>query len=278
MVGMKKGKYIILKTYLGFVFISIVITVKNEERYIGNLLDSLVIQEKPFEIVIVDAHSEDRTREIVKRYMKKYDFIHLYEKGGSRGEGRNYGVKMASGEYVAFTDGDDIANPFWLKEIRKSFMNGAYVVAGKTIYIGYGPWEKLERVELFYRGFDVTYPSCNLAYRKELFEEIGGFDPWFMTAEDIDLNIRAVEKGAKIVHNPRAIIYHRTRDSFYSFAKQAFWNGYGRKQLTMKHGGMWKHYKPQNMFNPSQLCFWGSIRLFFAFLGYMACKLYGEKR
>ena len=259
-------------------FISIVITVKNEERYIADLLDSLIIQEKPFEIIIVDAHSEDRTREIVEEYMKKYDFIHLYEKGGSRGEGRNYGVKMAQGNFVAFTDGDDIANPFWLKEIRKSFENGVDVVAGRTIYVGYGPWEKLERVELFYRGFDVTYPSCNLAYRKELFEELKGFDPWFVTAEDIDLNIRAVEKGSRILYNPKAIIYHRTRDSFYSFVKQAFWNGYGRKQLTMKHRDMWKHYKPQNMFNPSQLCFWGSIRLFFAFLGYMACKMYGEKR
>jgi glycosyltransferase involved in cell wall biosynthesis len=259
------------------VFISVVITVKNEEKHISDLLDSLVIQEKPFEIIIVDAHSEDRTRKIVKKYQKEYDFIHLYEKSGSRGEGRNYGVKKAKGEFVAFTDGDDIVNPFWLREIRKSFKEGADIVAGKTIYIGYGPWEKLERVELFYRGFDVTYPSCNLAYRKSLFEKIGGFDPWFITAEDIDLNIRAVDAGGKIVYNPNAIVYHRTRDSFYAFTKQAFWNGYGRKQLTMKHGKLWNKYKPQNMLRPEQLSFYALLRLFFASLGYAACKLYGER-
>ncbi len=258
-------------------FISIVITVRNEEKHISDLLDSLVIQEPPFEIIIVDAHSEDKTREIVKKYQEDYDFIHLYERGGSRGVGRNYGVQKASGDYVAFTDGDDIVNPFWLTEIRRSFREGADVVAGKTIYIGYGPWERLERVELFYRGFDVTFPSCNLAYRKGLFEKIGGFDPWFVTAEDIDLNMRAVDAGAKIVYNPRAIVYHRTRDSFYSFAKQAFWNGYGRKQLTMKHGRLWGKYKPQRMINPKQISLWGSIRLVFALMGYLACKLYGEK-
>ncbi len=257
---------------------SIVITVRNEERYISYLLDSLVIQEQPFEIIIVDAHSTDATREIVKKYQERYDFIHLYEKGGSRGVGRNYGVEKASGNFVAFTDGDDLVNPFWLKEIRKSFKEGADVVAGKTIYIGYGPWEKLERVELFYKGMDVTYPSCNLAYRKELFKEIGGFDPWFITAEDIDLNMRAVEHGAKIVYNPNAIVYHRTRDSFFSFAKQAFWNGYGRKQLTIKHGRLWNQYKPQNMINPSQLSFWGTVRLGFAIMGYIACKLYGDRK
>ncbi len=259
-------------------FISIVITVRNEEKHIANLLDSLVIQEQPFEIIIVDAHSQDMTREIVKKYMENYDFIHLYKKGGSRGVGRNYGVEKASGNFIAFTDGDDIANPFWLSQIRKSFKEGADVVAGNTIYIGYGPWENLERVELFYKGWDVTYPSCNLAYKKELFQRIGGFDPWFVTAEDIDLNMRAVDAGAKFIYNSNAIIYHRTRDSFYSFAKQAFWNGYGRKQLTLKHGKMWNKYKPQRMFNPSQLNFYGILRLSFAMMGYLACKLYGEKR
>ncbi len=257
--------------------ISVVITVRNEEKYISYLLDSLVIQEQPFEIIIVDAHSTDRTRDIVKEYQDRYEFIHLYVKGGSRGAGRNYGVSKATADYVAFTDGDDLVNPFWLKAIRKSFEKGADVVAGRTLYIGYGPWEKLERVELFYKGFDVTFPSCNLAYRKSLFEEIGGFDTWFMTAEDIDLNIRAVSHGACIEYNPDAIVYHRTRDSFFSFAKQAFWNGYGRKQLTLKHGKLWGKYKPQNMFNPSQMSFWGTIRLGFAFMGYMACKLYGER-
>ena len=110
-----------------------------------------------------------------------------------------------------------------------------------------------------------------------MFEKIGGFDPWFVTAEDIDLNMRAVDAGGKLVYNPKAIIYHRTRDSFFSFAKQAFWNGYGRKQLTIKHGNLWGKYKPRRMFNPSQLSFWGVVRLVFALTGYLACKLYGEK-
>ncbi len=273
-----KAKIYYQKKLCGNVFISIVITVRNEEKYISHLLDSLLVQEKPYEIIIVDAHSVDKTREVVKKYMEEYDFIKLYEKGGSRGEGRNYGVEKAEGDYVAFTDGDDVVNPFWLKEIRESFRRGADIVAGKTVYVGYGPWEKLERVELFYHGIDVTYPSCNLGYRRSLFLKVGGFDPYFVTAEDIDLNIRAIDAGAKFVYNPNAIVYHRTRDSFYAFVKQAFWNGYGRKQLTLKYGKLWSNYKPQNMLNPNQLCFWGVIRLFFAITGYLACKLYGEKK
>jgi len=257
-------------------FISVVITVRNEEKHIADLLDSLVVQEMPYEIIIVDSSSEDRTCEIVKEYMRKYDNIHLYEHGGTRGESRNFGVGKAKGDYVAFTDGDCIANPFWLSELRNGLKH-AQVVAGKTIQIGYHAFEKLERVELMYKGMDVTYPTANIAYDKKIFERIGGFDNWFVTAEDIDLNLRAVDAGAKIIYNPKAIIYHRARESFYKFFKQAFWNGYGRKQLTLKHGRLWQNYKPTEMLKAS-VNMWYLLRLFFAMLGYIACKLFGKKK
>ncbi|MGC8913860.1 MAG: glycosyltransferase [Thermoplasmata archaeon] len=255
-------------------FISVIITVRNEEKHISDLLDSLTVQEPPFEIIIVDSSSEDRTCEIVKEYMKRYTNIRLFEHGGTRGESRNFGVKQAKGEYVAFTDGDCIANPFWLSELRNGLKENQ-IVAGRTIQIGYHAFEKLERVELVYKGSDVTYPTANIAYEKKLFEEIGGFDPWFVTAEDIDLNLRAVERGAKITYNPKAIIYHRARESFYKFFKQAFWNGYGRKQLTVKHGKLWQNYKPTEMLKAS-INIWYLTRLGFAFLGYIACKLFGK--
>ena len=107
------------------------------------------------------------------------------------------------------------------------------VAAGRTIQIGYWAFEALDRVELDVQGVDVTHPSCNLAYRKEVFERAGGFDGWFVTAEDIDLNLRAVRGGAELAYREEAVVYHRARDTFTGFFRQAYWNGYGRKQLTM---------------------------------------------
>jgi glycosyltransferase involved in cell wall biosynthesis len=257
--------------------ISVVVTVRNEEKRIGNLLDSLVVQDGPFEVVITDAFSDDRTCEIVRSYAERYDNIHLYLKGGTRGVGRNYGVKMAKGEVVAFVDGDCIANPFWLKEIRRSLTEeGADVVAGKTINLGYAPFAELERVELVKSGYDVTFPSCNLAYRRELFQKIHGFDPQFMTAEDIDLNYRAVSTGASITHNEEAIIYAMARDTFMGFFKQAFWNGFGRKQLTLKHGNLWERYSFTQMI-AENINTWYFIRLTFGMLGYMVCKVHDRR-
>ncbi len=249
-------------------------TVRNEARNIAALLDSLVIQEPPVEILVVDAGSEDATRDIVKQYEKRYEFVRLHIRGGTRGAGRNYGIAQARGEAVAFIDGDAIANPFWIKELREG-LRSAEVVAGRSIQIGYRPFEDLERVELVVRGVDVTYPSSNLAYRKAVLGEIGGFDEWMVTAEDIDLNLRAVFAGHAIRFCAGAIIYHRTRDSYFDFLRQAFWNGVGRKQLTLKHGSLWGAYQPFEMFR-RKTTFWSLVRLVTALMGYGACKVFGR--
>ena len=255
---------------------SIVVTVRNEERNLSPLLDSLVTQEPPLEVILVDANSTDRTQEIAKHYAERYNFVRLYVWGGTRGAGRNYGVRKSDGTHVAFIDGDCIASPFWLRNLREG-VRTADVVAGKTVQIGYRPFEDLERIELYYHGFDITFPSCNLAYRRERFLAIGGFDEWFLTAEDIDLNLRAVQSGAQILHEPGAIVYTRTRGSYYHFIRQAFWNGAGRKQLTLKHGALWSSYRPGRLFR-TQANGAAMARLGAAITGYVAYKFFGKRR
>jgi len=256
--------------------VSVVLTLFNEERNIADLLDSLVTQEGPLEVIAVDARSRDRTAEIVRSYSERYPEVRLFLQAGKRGRSRNYGISKATGEIVAFIDGDCIANPFWLKELRSSICSGAGVVAGRTISMGLRSWEELDRVELNYGGFDLSYPSCNLAFRKEVLDKIGGFDDWFITAEDIDLNLRAVQAGFSLEPNPRAIVYHRLKSTLYGFFKQAFWNGAGRKQLTMKHGSLWSKYDPLKMFR-QKVTFWSFMRLAVAISGYVGYKLFGEK-
>jgi len=256
--------------------VSVVLNVMNEEKNIADLLDSLTVQEQPMEIVVVDAGSRDGTREIVKEYMEKYDFIRLYIKPGTRGESTNFGIGKAEGEIIAFTGGDCIANPFWIKEMRKTILEGEDIVAGRVINIGLRAWEELERVELYHKGFDISYPSCNMAFRREVLEDVGGFDPWFITAEDIDLNYRAVEAGYTLAYNPASIIYHRTRGTVYGFFRQAFWNGVGRKQLTLKHGRLWSSYDPLKMFR-QKMNIWAMLRLTCAMAGYIGFKFFGDK-
>ncbi len=255
---------------------SVIITVRNEGENIRDLLDSLVRQGVDKEIIVVDSDSEDGTADTVREFAGKYDYVHLVVQGCKRGEGRNIGINLARGDAFAFIDGDCIADSNWLPEVQKK-MNSPGVVAGKTVYIGQGPYIGLERVELYRRGMDVTYPSCNLVYHRSVVDGIGFFDRWFITAEDIDLNIRAVDGHFPVMFNEEAVVYHKTRENLYSFAKQAFWNGAGRKQLTLKYGRLWSSYRPLELFK-RKMTMYSMIRVFAALMGYVAYKLFGEGR
>jgi len=257
--------------------VSVVVITRDAEFYIKDLLDSLIAQaSKPYEIIVSDAESRDRTMEIVKEYVEKHDFIRLYTKSGTRAVGRNFGVSKTNGDIVAFIDADCIANAFWVSEIEKS-MENADVVAGKTIKFGFGGFSDLPRVGIKHGDADVTYPSCNLAYKKNVFERIGGFDPWFKEAEELDLNYRAVDTGYSLMYNENAVVYHRARETFIGFVKQSFWYGFGRKELTLKHGSLWNKYSPVEMVKVGKKeSIWKLIRLGIAFFGYMFCKIVGK--
>jgi glycosyltransferase involved in cell wall biosynthesis len=257
--------------------ISVVITVRNEEHHLAQLLESLRGQEPPFEVVVVDSDSRDRTVEIAQEFAHRLPEIYrVIEHPGSRGVGRNVGVRASRGESVAFIDGDCFADSNWLRLLRSALAT-ADVAAGRTVTVGKPRYGQLDRVELFQGGYDVTYPSCNLAYRRTLFDRLGGFDPRFVTAEDIDLNLRAVRSGAAIRYLPEAVVYHHMRGTFVRFLYQAFWNGYGRKQLTEKHGSLWEQYRVMRLiWGQRGLIAWA--RLSAAFAGYTARVITGGRR
>lgn len=256
-------------------FLSVVVTVKNESRHLRRLLESLRVQAPPFEVVLVDALSRDGTWEIAQEFARQEPGrFRAFRKFGSRGIGRNAGAAAARGTHLAFTDGDCLVDSGWLASFRDGFAR-SQVVAGRSVAIGHPQYAELERVELFQRGNDVTFPSCNLGYEKRLFEAIGGFDPRFITAEDIDLNLRAVAAGARLLYLPDAVIYHHVRSTFVRFLYQAFWNGYGRKQLTEKHGSLWGNYRIRRLLEAQRSAV-AFARLGAATTGYFARVITGS--
>jgi glycosyltransferase involved in cell wall biosynthesis len=255
-------------------FVSVVVTVRNEERNLRALLESLLPQEPPFEVVLVDALSQDGTVDLAREFDRAHPgLLTIIERYGSRGVGRNTGALAARGDWIAFIDGDCVADPGWLAAIRRGFLRSD-VVAGRTTVLGRDFYGDMERVELYLEGSDVTFPSCNLGYRRSLFRRLDGFDPRFITAEDIDLNLRAVRLGSKIEYRPDAVVGHHVRPTLFRFLVQAFWNGYGRKQLTEKHGSLWGNYRVRRLLS-GQRSVLAWARLAAAFAGYFTRVLVG---
>ena len=90
--------------------VSIIVPVYGVERWLARCLDSLVNQTlEDIEIIVVNDGSPDSSQNIIDEYVKKYPRIvqgHKKENGGLS-DARNYGLKFATGEYIAFVDSDD---------------------------------------------------------------------------------------------------------------------------------------------------------------------------
>lgn len=251
--------------------ISIVITVKNEAHNLRELFSGLWRQEEPFEVVLIDSESTDNTVDIVKSFQDRFHISHIIKKT-TRGEGRNLGVQKSAFSSVVFIDGDVTVSPNLVSSYRKFFREGFELIAGEVVSSGVEKF-KLGRVELVYRGFEITRPSANLAYSRDLFTRIGGFDPDFITAEDIDLNLRAVKAGAKHALCTQCIVNNKTRGNYRQFSRQAFWNGYGRRQLKRKNREVWKEIEKGPKVSSGPL-FPHLVRLAFGGLGYLYAYLH----
>jgi glycosyltransferase involved in cell wall biosynthesis len=214
--------------------ITVIVTVKNGQKTIAGCLDSILACDyKNREIIIVDDCSCDKTPEILMSYSPRVKVI-TNEKNRGPAASRNIAVVASTGEYLAFTDSDCLAEKYWLKELVSCFDDPA--IAGAGGYQGIPGDETVSgrNISLFLNsiGFAAEYlrgslsgpvvtshnPSCNVLYKKEIFLEVEGFSQDLWTSEDVDLDYRLIKRGYKLMFNPRAIVYHYRQGGLKDFS------------------------------------------------------------
>lgn len=177
-------------------------------------LDALLSQElrEPFELVVVDDEASDVTRALVEsRAATTVVPLRYVATSGRRGpaHARNLGWRAGTGEIVAFIDDDCLARPGWLAGLVEAAAD-ADLVQGR---IRPHP-EQTDRGAPFTRSLDQGaspfFETANIAYRRSLLEELGGFDETFPlpAGEDTDLGHRALEKGARRAYAAGAEVWH----------------------------------------------------------------------
>jgi GT2 family glycosyltransferase len=196
--------------------ISIVVPTRNRAARLAALLASVQDQEAPpFEVIVVDNASTDRTLAVVGEADADLDAhiraIHLPQPLGPA-VARNRGWRAAHGELVVFTDDDVVARPGWLAAIAAAHeLDPEAVIQGRTEP---DPRE-IHKLAAFSRSQRATGPgpwfqTCNIAYPRALLERLGGFDEsfWEAAGEDTDLGWRAIEAGARVIYEPNALNWH----------------------------------------------------------------------
>ena len=198
--------------------LDIIIPTKNEEKYLPKLLNSIKMQNiKDIEIIIADAGSTDKTKEIAKKYHCKI------VKGGMPAKGRNQGAKYSKGEYFVFIDADVILPDGFLKEALKEFEERGLDIAG-TLQLPISTGNKLKDFicRIIYaipnqwmksmEKFKKPYMQICMFVKKETYKKTGGFDEKIIYAEDSEYAKRASKSGkfgilraGKIMNSPRRI-------------------------------------------------------------------------
>ncbi len=208
-------------------FVSIIVAARNEQRTIGNLLQTLVSQTyQSHEIIIVNDRSTDSTAEIVRAFQGTDQRIKLITIDSitsglpPKKNALTEGIRGSKGEILCFTDADCLPSSSWIASLVSCFDEAVGVVAGYSPYdasmlpneIHQNSGRKLLFKFITGEEFKGAIWSSgaigmnlawlctgrNLAYRREVFEQVGGFEKIKMSISgDDDLFIQLVRRQTK---------------------------------------------------------------------------------
>ena len=240
------------------VSVSIVIPVYNEEKYISECIDSVLKQDyakDDMELILVDGCSQDGTVDIIKKFMKEYDFIKLYDNPKMTVQyALNIGIKNSNGTYIVRMDAhSEYATDYISKCVEYLKKTGADNVGGPMVAKGKNSIQKVIAAayhsifalgggkfhDVNYEGYaDTVYLG---AFKKDTLINLDMYDERLPRSEDDDLNYRIIENGGKIYVTPniKSVYYPRStlKDLFLQYFDYGLW-----KVAVIK-----KHKKPARL-------------------------------
>lgn len=222
--------------------VSVIIPVRNEERYIKECLESLLCQDYPqdkLEIIFVDGRSDDRTRDIIQEYVAKYPFIRLLDNPKKIvPTAMNIGITNSTGDIIVRMDAHArYAKDYISKCVEWSEKTGADNVGGPMRAVGtdsIGKAIEIAHHSIFGLGggkfHDETYTG-NVdtvylgAFRRDVFERVGLYDERLVRNQDIELNSRIRAAGGRCFLTPEIRVKYYCRSSLCALWRQNFSNG-----------------------------------------------------
>lgn len=242
--------------------VSVILCAHNEGDNLSHYLQALLTQDYPtYEVIVVDDGSEDDTRAVIERYMARDERLHMTfvpfgaRVGSTKKLALTLAAKSARYDYLLLTDADCVPESNrWISEMMKGFGDAERT---KEIVLGFGAYfeekgfvNRLVRYDTLFNGLHYLGAALcghpymgvgrNLAYRKALFFESGGFSHLMTNrAGDDDLFVNHVATRS----NTAVVV---TRDSYtWSPAKKSLRDWLQQKR---RHVSVSPAYKPVTKF------------------------------
>jgi len=201
--------------------VSVIIAVKNGERFLAEAIDSVLKQDyKNYEIIVVDGQSTDGTKKIAGDYSQ----VRIVDQTGKGiADAYNLGIDSSRGEIIAFLSHDDLWTPNKLMVQVDYLQNNPdiqYTVAKGKFFLQEGcPIPDGFRKELL-EGEHICRTMETLVVRKSLFNEIGKINTNFSVAEDVEWFTRAIDNNVKMAIIPQVLLYKRVHDANLSLTSE----------------------------------------------------------
>jgi len=221
--------------------VSIIVPVYNSEKYLPKCIDSILNQDfENFELLLIDDGSTDESPSICDSYAQKDHRVRAFHKqNGGICEARNYGIERAEGEYIAFSDHDDVVLPGFLSENYKlakdknadviKFGRRALYIRGEQVERTNNrlfPMAVLTRTQikekfLYYRFENAMTCVWDGFFKRSL---VTSNQIWFDTkyktgGEDIDFCSRCMARAETVVFNGGIFYEHYIRSGYSTSTK-----------------------------------------------------------
>ncbi|MDB5171473.1 MAG: putative glycosyltransferase [Phycisphaerales bacterium] len=238
--------------------VSVVVCSLNGAATLRECLSSLLRLDYPnYEVILVDDGSTDETPQIVNDFPTVKT---IRQENAGLSAARNVGARVATGEVIAYTDSDCVADEAWLLYLVRGLREqGVDAIGGPNIAPASDGWVARcvaaspggpSHVMLDDRRAE-HIPGCNMAFWRDRLAEIGGFDPPFRQAgDDVDICWRFLDAGLTIGYAPAAVVWHHRRATIRGYFLQQ--KGYGRAEAML-------HFKHPRRFNAFGCSRWNGI-------------------
>ncbi len=212
--------------------VSVIATVFNEGRTIGELLHSLAQQtRRPDEVVMVDGGSSDDTLAQVEAFAGRAPFPvrALCRPGCNIAQGRNVAIRAARGEVIAVTDAGVRLEKDWLAQLVAPFegpqppdvVAGFFVADPRSLFeraLGAVTLPRLDEINP-----ETFNPSSrSVAFRRETWQRVGGYPEWLDYCEDLVFDFALRDAGYRFAFAPQALVHFRPRPNLRAFFRQYY--------------------------------------------------------
>lgn len=243
-------------------FVSVIIPLRNEEKYIAECIESVIAQTYPkenLEVLLIDGQSEDDTRKIIEKYSNKHTYIKVLDNPEKIvPTALNIGIKASKGDVIVRMDAHSYYDKNYIFKCVETLKNvDAYNVGGPITTLPGENTLKAKAIALatshpfgvgnskFRTSNKAQYVDTVTfgAFRREIFDKVGLFNENLPRNQDIEFNSRIRKFGGRIFLNPEIRSYYYNQSTLKGLWKQNFKNGMwnifthaiSRNPLSVRH-------------------------------------------